>query len=239
MSGINGLLHKQQQPQKKGTTTKAHVGVSTGTETAAAIVLAASWRPLFNEWCSFYILRYAYTYHFEWLVNSDPLVMCCTTDMENYFSSSYSITIVVLLLCLLTIHTYPIYVHISSTIDMEEDRHAVASLLWSQYPHTIRGRRRWKWLFYALCQTNEFVFREMTTISIWSFSKEAAASFHSLNFSSSLSLYSRDKPQQQQQQLLGLCIWKLRAALTWMPRVVSEDIDGSQAKLTRVGKAVC
>ena len=36
MSGINGLLHKQQQPQKKGTTTKAHVGVSTGTETAAA-----------------------------------------------------------------------------------------------------------------------------------------------------------------------------------------------------------
>lgn len=166
--------------------------------------------------------------------------MCTTTDMENYFSSSYSITIVVLLLCLLTIHTYPIYVHISSTIDMEEDRHAVASLLWSQYPHTIRGRRRWKWLFYALCQTNEFVFREMTTISIWSFSKEAAASFHSLNFSSSLSLYSRDKPQQQQQQqLLGLCIWKLRAALTWMPRVVSEDIDGSQAKLTRVGKAVC
>ena len=124
--------------------------------------------------------------------------MCTTTDMENYFSSSYSITIVVLLLCLLTIHTYPIYVHISSTIDMEEDRHAVASLLWSQYPHTIRGRRRWKWLFYALCQTNEFVFREMTTISIWSFSKEAAASFHSLNFSSSL--YSRDKPQQQQQQ---------------------------------------
>ena len=167
--------------------------------------------------------------------------MCTTTDMENYFSSSYSITIVVLLLCLLTIHTYPIYVHISSTIDMEEDRHAVASLLWSQYPHTIRGRRRWKWLLYALCQTNEFVFREMTTISIWSFSKEAVASFHSLNFSSSssLSLYSRDKPQQQQQQLLGLCIWKLRAALTWMPRVVSEDIDGSQAKLTRVGKAVC
>ena len=97
---------------------------------------------------------------------SIPLVMCTTTDMENYFSSSYSITIVVLLLCLLTIHTYPIYVHISSTIDMEEDRHAVASLLWSQYPHTIRGRRRWKWLFYALCQTNEFVFREMTTISI-------------------------------------------------------------------------
>ena len=97
---------------------------------------------------------------------SIPLVMCTTTDMENYFSSSYSITIVVLLLCLLTIHTYPIYVHISSTIDMEEDRHAVASLLWSQYPHTIRGRRRWKWLFYALCQTNEFVFRETTTISI-------------------------------------------------------------------------
>ena len=160
--------------------------------------------------------------------------MCTTTDMENYFSSSYSITIVVLLLCLLTIHTYPIYVHISSTIDMEEDRHAVASLLWSQYPHTIRGRRRWKWLFYALCQTNEFVFRETTTISIWSFSKEAASSFHSLNFSISL-CYSRDKPQQQP-------TWSLHMKVTCSINLNakgSEDIDGSQAKLTRVGKAVC
>ena len=105
------------------------------------------------------------------------------------------------------------------------------ALLWPLYgllsPHTIRGRRRWKWLFYALCQTNEFVFRETTTISIWSFSKEAA-SFHTASTSASASIQEINL-NSNSSSLLGLCIWKLRAALTWMPRVVRTSTEAKQS----------